>query len=325
MAIRGIMAALHAGLVVVFGAGGDPTMTFTYSDAEGLSREDGVCRRDPSDVIRVDGTYYLWYTKVTLADELFPSGYNGTVWYATSTDEGHTWKERAMAVGRGEAGFDSLGVFTPNILTAEGKYYLYYTAVARGFTNKEYTEINKTAIAVATANSPEGPWTKPADNIVIRPSEDTAKFDSFRVDDSCLIVRGGKYWLYYKGRQWEHTPRETKMGVAIADHPLGPFIKQNGGSHIQDSGHEVMVWPFEGGVLSLVSEHGPNGRTLQFAQDGLDFRVVQRGLENQPNAPGAFRRDLSGEPAYDNGIRWGISMVYKGPPHLLRYEIVEGE
>ncbi|MCP4645195.1 MAG: family 43 glycosylhydrolase [bacterium] len=306
-----------------YGASADElpgAMTFTYSEAHGLGPEKGVCRRDPSDVIRVDGTSYVWYTKVVQADPLFPSGYNGTVWYATSDDQGHTWTERGMAVGLSDEGFDSFGVFTPNILPAGGRYYLYYTAVAKGFVNTGYAEIGKTAIGVAVADSPDGPWTKPPDNVMLRPNPDHARFDSYRVDDACLIVRDGAYWLYYKGRQWEHTPRQTKMGVAVATDPLGRFVKQNDGRFIQDSGHEVLVWPYGAGVMSLVSNTGPNGCTLQYAEDGIQFRVIARDLKDMPAAPGAFREDLSDNPTYAWHIPGGISMVHAKPPYLRRFE-----
>jgi predicted GH43/DUF377 family glycosyl hydrolase len=95
--------------------------------------EEGVCRRDPSDVIKVGSEYYVWYTKVGKAPDVFmyPSGYSGTIWYATSKDGIH-WRERGRALAKGSAGsFDDFGVFTPNILTANGNYYLFYTAVRR--------------------------------------------------------------------------------------------------------------------------------------------------------------------------------------------------
>ena len=174
---------------------GPTKVSFVFQDVSGIGREEGVCRRDPSDVIRVGDTCYVWYTKVTaaLADggrrPLYPSGYPGTVWYATSRDDGHTWKEGGESVGLGEApAFDSHGVFTPNILVFEGKYYLYYTAVA--------------------------------------------------------------------------------------DRPEGPYRRLNDGDAVQDSGHEVLVWPEGGGVMSLVGPVGQNGRTLQYAEDGVHFKVI---------------------------------------------------
>ena len=41
---------------------------FSYSILKGLEPENGVTRRDPSDVIKVDDTYYLWYTKTEISE-----------------------------------------------------------------------------------------------------------------------------------------------------------------------------------------------------------------------------------------------------------------
>ena len=75
---------------------------FDYEKVTGIGQEEGVCRRDPSDVIKVGDTWYVWYSKVTSDAPMYPSGYHATVWYATSTDEGHTWTERGEAVGGGK-------------------------------------------------------------------------------------------------------------------------------------------------------------------------------------------------------------------------------
>jgi len=298
-------------------------VTFTHTDVTGIGREPGVCRRDPSDVIRVGDAWYVWYSRTTRDRPLYPSGYHATVWYATSRDEGRHWTERGEAVGLGPDGaFDSCGVFTPNILPADGKYYLFYTGVANGFKNQGYSDSERTAIGVAVADSPDGPWRKLPGNPVLTSVRDPARFDSFRVDDTCFIVRDGRYWMYYKGRPWKHTPGQTKMGVAVAERPEGPYRRLNNGDPVQDSGHEVMVWPFAGGVMSLVSATGPHGQTLQYAADGLHFRVVGRLPGDYPRAPGAFRPDLTDPSAAGRGIRWGIEMVTTGGvPYLRRYEI----
>lgn len=301
------------------------TVRFSFQEVSGVGHEKGVCRRDPSDVIRVGDTWYVWYTRVAADAPLYPSGYFGTIWYATSTDAGRTWIEQGLAVGKGrEDAFDAHAVFTPNIFAQDGRFYLYYTAVATGFRNTRYSKMGMTRIGVATASSPAGPWTKPAGNVVIEPSPDHAAFDSYRVDDACLLLRDGRVWLYYKGRQWERTPGETKMGVAAADHPLGPFTKLNQGRFVQDSGHEVLVWPFQRGVRSLASDTGPRGRSLFYAADGLSFRVTHSGLQGLPKAPGSYREDLSGTPGYHEGITWGISMIHGPDPYLVRFTIPAG-
>jgi hypothetical protein len=64
---------------------------------------------------------------------------------------------------------------------------------------------------------------KSESNPILKTSDDTTAFDSMRVDDACLLVREGKYWLYYKGRQWNNSPANTRMGVAIAAKPGGTY------------------------------------------------------------------------------------------------------
>ncbi|MCP5118656.1 MAG: sulfatase-like hydrolase/transferase, partial [bacterium] len=173
---------------------------FRYETA--IAHERDVVRRDPSDVIRVGDNYYVWYTKVTRQDEDYPSGYNGSVWYASSPD-GHRWEEKGLCVAPGaDDAWDGHGVFTPNILAFDGKYYLYYTAVPEPFDPAESTP---TAIGVAVSSSPDGPWRKFEANPVLRPVlERPEAFDSFRVDDASLIVREDEIWMYYKGRSKAH-------------------------------------------------------------------------------------------------------------------------
>ena len=51
------------------------------------------------------------------------------------------------------------------------KYYVYYTSVANGFDNQDYSEINKTKIGVAVGDSPDGPWSEPQKNMIFYPFE----------------------------------------------------------------------------------------------------------------------------------------------------------
>jgi len=135
--------------------GGPYPYSFVYSTA--IGPEKGVTRRDPSDVIRAGETYYVWYSKVAKGPGVwgYPSGYSADVYYATSPD-GREWTEQGLAVGKGGPGeWDEHGVFTPNILAAGGKYYLFYTGVP-----KPFDADTKTAIGLAVAESAAGTWKK---------------------------------------------------------------------------------------------------------------------------------------------------------------------
>ncbi|MFC1461342.1 family 43 glycosylhydrolase [Verrucomicrobiota bacterium] len=285
---------------------------FTYSDA--IPYEEGVTRRDPSPVIEADGTYYVWYSRTHESAD----GYSASVWYAISPD-GTTWQEAGEAIPKGPKGaFDEHAVFTPTILVADGKYFLFYTAVPEPFTNdKGGSNGTRTAIGVVSSDSPGGPWHRMADP-VLRPSDDPEAFDSMRIDDTCFIVRSGEYWMYYKGRQMNHTAGETKMGLAIAKSPTGPYVKHHE-NPVLDSGHEVCVWPHGNGVGCMVCNVGPQGNTLQHSDDGVHFRKIADVVP--PKAPGPFRADGFAGGA-GPGVKWGISMEQHPPawPHLVRFD-----
>ena len=299
------------------------TVLFHYDTISGIGYEKGCTRSDPSDVIRVGETWYVWYTKVTGRY----SGYWGTIWYATSEDEGFSWTEGGEVLGIGEVGnFDSQATFTPNILYADGKYYLYYTGVKPTpgrsdgvFENNSTNDF--TAIGAAVSDSPDGPFVRISKNPVIEVSEDTAAFDSYRVDDASLIFRNEKYWLYFKGRNFSHGihgPRQTQMGVAFSEDPAGPFKKY--GKSILPESHEVFIWPCGDGVLALASISS----TLEFAQDGIDFssNKLDKKIDERPNAPGGFRPDLTDPEDIQYLMNWGISMVHnRDECYLIRFEI----
>lgn len=298
------------------------SVSFTYQAAKGIGKDSIYNRRDNSDVIKVGNTYYVWYTRMNAP---ITSGYRGTIWYATSGDEGYTWKEQGMALGLGKEGeFDSHSVFTPNIVVYKGKYYLYYTGVkpTPGNVNNEFennSENDFTAIGLAVADSPDGPFKRVEDNPVLTVSDTADDFDSYRIDDASMLVRDDKIWLFYKGRSiidGRAGPGRTKMSVARANHPEGPFIKHDGA--LLDKSHEVLIWKKDEGVVSLASISA----TINYAKDGIHFSVMQDSLTNIPKAPGLYRPHLEdGNP--EIGIPgWGIAMKSgKGQVYLVRFEM----
>ena len=298
---------------------------FKFEKVSGIGYESGCTRRDNSDIIKVKGKYYIYYTKVFGRSP----GYWGTIWVAVSEDEGHNWTELGELLGAGEKGqWDSQAVFTPNIIFEKGFYYMYYTGVKPTPTNRngkfENNSVNDyTAIGLAKSKNPEGPFVRCSDKPILEVNADTNQFDSYRVDDAVLMKRDGKIWLYYKGRKYgkANGPAHTKMGVAFADSPEGTFEKYSGNPILAKS-HEVFVWPQNKGVACLASISS----TYEYASDGLDFTSEKLSVKvdktKYPHAPGACRPDLTGEKM--TGLTWGISMVHNGKEsYLLRWEIVK--
>ena len=297
---------------------------FSYQKITGVGVDSLYNRRDNSDIIKVGDTYYMWYTRM---DSPVTSGYWGTIWYATSKDEGYTWQEQGLAIDLGkEVEFDSHSVFTPNILVHKGKYYLYYTGVkpTPGNKNKEF-EANSTtditAIGLAVSDSADGPFVRVENNPVLEISAVASDFDSFRIDDASLLVRDNKIWLYYKGRSivdGKQGPKRTKMNVAYADKAEGPYIKHK--VALLDKSHEVLIWQTDGGVASLASINA----TINIAKDGENYTVLQDNLKKIPKAPGLYRPHLEDENSETEIPGWGISMIQKkGLAYLVRFEMKE--
>ncbi|MCP5099715.1 MAG: family 43 glycosylhydrolase [Chloroflexi bacterium] len=303
---------------------------FREADLRGdLAYEEGVIRRDPSAVLQIDGTYYVWYTKgegETVgfgaddpSQKVFPWDLT-EVWYATSKDSWE-WQEQGLAVGRGEAGaYDDRAVFTPEIFAHDGKYYLVYQVV-----KAPYVVRMKNNVGMAVSDSPHGPWEKlpapilkPTDNGIWRGDEDDrfsviekGDFDSHKVHDPCLLYYRDKFYLYYKGeRMGEEMTfggREIKWGVAIADKPEGPYVKSKY-NPVTNSGHEVCVWKYRSGVTAVLTTDGPEKNTIQYAQDGVNFEIMSV-IKGAPEAMGLFRPDNTDADPMD-GIRWGLCHRY---------------
>ncbi|MCQ1060830.1 glycosyl hydrolase [Photobacterium sp. ZSDE20] len=293
--------------------------------------EEGIIRRDPSAVIKVEELYHCWYTKGegetvgfgsdNKEDKVFPWDLT-EVWHATSED-GEYWHEQGVAIERGpEGAYDDRSCFTPEILAHEGRYYLVYQTVKYPYVNRQFEHI-----AIAEASSPFGPWKK-SDAPILSPTMDgewegeednrfivkkKGSFDSHKVHDPCLLFFNGKFFLYYKGETMGESMnmggREIKHGVAIADNIWGPYERSEL-NPISNSGHEVAVWHHNGGIASLITTDGPEKNTIQFAEDGLNFQIMSH-IKGAPEAVGLYR-----DPNPDNLVQspgmgvWGLCHKY---------------
>jgi hypothetical protein len=316
---------------------------FRYKPLKGLGYEPGVGRRDPSNVIKVNDLYYVYYTRIEGERPVGVKKATETkrafkwdlaqIWYATSPD-GITWTERGMCVQRGDKGsFDDRSVFTPNVLVAEGKYYLVYQAV-----KAPYNQRSPNVVAMASATSPDGPWEKFPEPVLETgeggvwkgdesempghmkwaEAEELGSWDSHKVHDPSFLVREGKYWLYYKGQQIGRHPFDSKWGVAIADKPEGPYVKHPL-NPITNSGHEIWVWPYKEGVAAIIDWAGPEKNTIQYAPDGVNFEIVSSILDIPP-AGGAYIPDLFTNTSDGQGFSWGLCYIKDDWDYIVRFE-----
>jgi beta-xylosidase len=296
------------------------TVDVAHSELQGIGNENGVMRRDPSDIIKVGDLYYVWYSKGPKS-----SGYDATIWYATSPD-GHDWTEKGMALPKSSVAgaWDEASVFTPNILVAEGKYWLFYTGISANPTVKPDSKIG-----IAVSDSPDGPWERLATNPALKNSDNPADFDSHLIDDACLMVREGKYWFYYKGRQLGKSPAQTQMGLAIADHPQGPYVRHPENPVIPGN-HEVLVWPQGTGVAAMIGTTGPKDiiNSILYSEDGLHFTKTHT-VKKGPWAGGAYRPEAFTQSGTGDIPEWGVEIAKakgKGSlPCIGRFDVTKGE
>jgi len=339
-----LSAASRRAITMQYERGPEWWTKFRQSDLEGdFAFEEGVVRRDPSAVIRVNEKYYVYYTKSLgkaygfhtgdPAKKVFPWD-QSDVWCASSTD-GINWNDVGPAVVRGEPGsYDDRAVFTPEVLSHKEKFYLVYQVVKAPYANRI-----KNRVGMAIADHPEGPWKKldapilePANNGQWSGEEDNrfkvkekGDFDSQKVHDPCLMFYNDKFYLYYKGERMgeEHTlgGREIKWGVAIADKPEGPF-KKSPYNPITNSGHEVCVWPYDGGMAAMLTSDGPENNTIQWSPDGINFEIKSHigGRTKPPHAAGLIR-SLDTEKGPLGALEWGLCFDHKnGWDYIKRFE-----
>ena len=304
-------------------------ITFEIQELKGdLAPDPTYTRRDPSSVIEVNDTFFVWYSYSLTNDnaKIAPWDLND-LYYASSVD-GITWTEHGIAVGRGEAGsFDHRSVFTTEIFVYENTYYLVYQAAA----DKDGI-YNRNVVGMAKANSPRGPWIK-LNEPVLRPTyTNDTYFDNNAVHDPCIIQYNNKFHLYYKGEcncmgaigcaNWCNPVcglgKQVKWGVAVADDPAGPY-KKSVFNPVTNTGHEVMVWPYADGLAILQHQDGPEANSIQYSGDGFNFDIKGK-VTNFPEAAGLYRSSESDSDPHA-GVSWGLGhkLMWNSGPHGWMY------
>lgn len=289
--------------------------SFKYTRLEGFDYNGGdgtISRRDPSKIIRENGKYYVFYTKretkappvgakraIEATDEIPSTDWDlAEIWYATSQN-GFTWEEQGVAVPRPPkptVGWRS--VTTTDILKWKGKYYLYY----QGFMEASGLKGDHCPVAASYADSPDGPWT-PANKIII-PNGEAGSWDQFSIHDPYPLVYQDKIYIYFKAAYGDRPDYLVGNGLAMADDPLGPFVKHPL-NPLFNSGHETALFPFMEGIAALVIRNGNESNTIQYAPDGVNFNIASV-TALMPTAAGAYVPDAFNSNGDGRGISWGL-------------------
>ncbi len=295
---------------------------FRVSPARGLGPDPVVRRHDPSNILLIGGRYHVYYTRHELPDmpygemwrRAFLEPWVSQIWLATSED-GFTWEEQGDVFPPQEGAWCTLGRHAPHMVPHQGRYYLYFTAHGGG------AEELERHIGVAVAEQPSGPFKLTPGPALLSPTRKPGDFDGWLIDDPCVIRRDGRFWLYYKGRPLDSTSawEDSRVGVAFADHPGGPYRRCSLGP-LADA-HTGCVWPHREGVAMLADNPPPERFRLRYAADGLHFEeagpVGQNIRDNGVYCPQALE-DVD----YGHGISWGLGLQRdeKERQYLVRFD-----
>lgn len=290
------------------------TPNYRITKLEGIGYDQRFGRQDPSNVIKLGDTYHVYTSKFT-----GNTPYTGVIGHATSIDGVH-WKEQDDALAKGPAdAWDNYGVLTPYVMAYKGKYYLYYTS-SRELSGESWAIRGPNSgrhIGLAIADSPNGPWQKLPEP-VLSPGRE-GEWDSYLVDDAHVIVRAGKFWLYYKGGDINVSADTTAWGLAVSDSPTGPFVKAKENPLI--GGHTVCVWPHREGVAALIDNAGPEKFTVQWSADGIHFKRAAK-IEHVHTGCGPYDPDAFSNAAYGRGITWGVAQDrQRGRMCIVRFDV----
>ncbi|GEM_PF-3511889 len=210
-------------------------------------------------VVMDGGTYHLF-----CEDKASPLLGRGVRRFTATEFEG-TWTDQGNALNYGAGTWEGLDVSSPAIIEDGGTWYMFYEGRASG---------NDGAVGLATAPSPEGPWTKDAGNPIIPgwQFQPGALGWSFRNVPDDIIKVDGKFYMSLHGIVRNHSTvgllqYNDMPGILVSDSltgewmdPLGEPVSCPPVSNPSDpNGIGVLMWFPRGDTLTLIASDWTGG------------------------------------------------------------------
>ncbi|MBO1751506.1 family 43 glycosylhydrolase [Actinotalea sp. BY-33] len=248
---------------------------------------------DP-DMLEVDGVYYAYAT----------NGNNQNVRLASSTDL-VTWEPLPDALPELPSWVIPGKTWAPEVTELEpGRYVMYFTATS-------FRE-SLQCIGVATADSPEGPFTVVGDEMLLCPPDEGGAIDAatFRAEDDTLHLLWKNDGNCCGHDTWIYRAALDEDGTALAEEPVR-LIKQD--------------LPWEGDLVeapTLLEHEGTF--TLLYSANGYGGPEYTIGIATAPSLEGPWTKDP--DPFFSSAdldgryVGPGGQDVILGPdgePHLL--------
>jgi hypothetical protein len=260
-----------------------------------IQGEDGRYHMFASAIPRGPGKSWVWDSVVVRA--------------ASDTIDGAYKFEQVVLPKRGGNYFDALMTHNPTIHRCGDTYLLFYTGsrcserrdfITEGWRNKR--------IGLATSKSVLGPWTR-LDEPILSPRP--GKWDSVITSNAAPCVHpDGSVILVYKSTPSGYRPKgefdlDLRLGVATADHYLGPYKRATDDSILGLPGIKLdledgYIWRGRDGFYHMLVKAFHAGWILIGEMDGGVHAISKNGVEWQfaPNPKG-----------YSRTVRWSNGTV----------------
>lgn len=182
-----------------------------------------------SPIVSPDGLFHVFFSRWDASKGMSGWIRGSEIAHATAEQpQGPYQNIETIIAPRGTGYFDATTCHNPHIQLIDDKYHLFYIGNSNGKTNTK-------RIAMATANSLNGPWRIP-NQPLLETGPEGSWDDHCTSNPSFIKTPDGEYRLYYKS--WNTGEYENpvdpkirgnrKYGLAIAQHPQGPYIKYKG-------------------------------------------------------------------------------------------------
>lgn len=232
-----------------------------------------------------DGLYHLYFSRWPVASG--PNGWatHSEVGWATSADPLGPYRYQGVALtGAGDGLWDADVVHNPTVLRIGRTYYMYYMG-NRG-DGSFWNHRNNQRVGVAYSDRPSGPWTRLPDPVI---DVSPGSFDHLMTSNPTAAVRpDGKVVLMYKSVSEGPLPAGGRVacGVALSNHPLGPFVKQPGPVMANPqhdwSVEDPYIWRQDGRFFALAKDFqgyftgmGKNTIALFRSTEGVEWEPAE--------------------------------------------------
>ena len=304
----GLGLVLALSVLLASGISGAQEADLTYTNP--VSEDFADTFADPAVIKAKDGYWYAYGTSDPLKEG---ERTHHTLPIARSTDLVN-WEHVGdvfSSPSEVELAAENAGIWAPDIRYIDGTYYLYY-----GVTETDVTpETGDSAIGVATAPTPTGPWTDSEDPVVgpRRGGSGNANDFLWTFDSTEFTDSDGTRYLYYGSyyggisvtklsEDGKHAVGDPTM-VAIDNRYEGPYvIKRNGYYYLFASSANCCAGPTTGYSVYVGRSESPRGPFLDREGQSMTESRVGGSIVITPNGNkwvgtghNAIATDLSGQ------------------------------